>query len=150
MTLRKLILTTAVVLALFPAHAAYSQQSSAGAATGTPPDNPDLRIRFTGYLLGYYRVPDVQAEDFLGSCWEGATTADPWANASPAVQDLRSKGAIPYARDPDTVIIGMGDNFAIDLGSRVYGTPGHMHPKQRDPGFVDTARKLDGWLRHCR
>jgi len=150
MTLRKLILTTAVVLALFPAQAAYAQQPEEGAAAATPPpDKPNLRLIFTGYLLGYYRVPNIQAQDFLGSCWEGATPDNPWANASPAVQDFSNKKKdIPFNRDDETLTIGMGDNFGIDLGSRIYGEKGRRHPKQSKPGAVPAAMAPGGVARN--
>jgi hypothetical protein len=132
---------------------------SAGATPNPAPEDtnaPDLRILFTGYLLGYYRVPDVQPTDFLGDClldkkaddWANASPAaralheagDLWANASPPAVALRTSGIIPFKPDPNTIFVGMGDNFGVELYSRTYGTGDgpkiaeDLHPKLREPG----------------
>jgi len=101
---------------------------------------PDLRIVMTGYLLGYYRVPDVQPTDFLQDCLLGANADDPWAKASPAALDLHKKNGVPFVPDASTIFVGMGDNLGVELYSRTYGAadgariPEHLHPKLRNPG----------------
>ena len=134
MALRNWTLRVAVFLALFATQPAFCQQPVAPG--GAAVDIPDLRMHVTGYLLGYYRIPDFQTEDFLGSCWEGSSADDRWGKASPAVLDLKKRNQIPFSRGDDAVTVGMGDNFGIDLGSRVYRERDQLRPKQRDPGYV--------------
>jgi hypothetical protein len=120
-----------------------SSSADAGAPAPEPEDNKasDLRILLTGYLLGYYRVPDVQPTDFLGVCPLGTNASD-WTGASPAALDLYKggKGRIPFESDANTIFIGMGDNFGVELYSRTYGTGDgpkiveDLHPKLREPG----------------
>ena len=74
---------------------------------------PDLRIVMTGYLLGYYRVPDVQPEDFLDDCELGSKPGDPWANASPAARELaKQRGDLfGLGADSGAILVGMGEQL---------------------------------------
>jgi hypothetical protein len=87
-----------------------------------------LNILFTGYLLGYYRQPEVQLDDFSPDCPESASDQTPTA-----VLQQR----IGRERDQDsahTILVGMGENFAVELGSRTYQPAGgDRRPKTRDP-----------------
>jgi hypothetical protein len=105
-----------------------------------PSSPPDLRVRVTGYLLGYYRVPNFQPEDFLENCPD---PADP--QPSPAAKLLLQELA---AQNSDhSLLVGMGDNFAVELGSRTYGSPvSGLRPKQRNPGPLPSGgRPGDDW-----
>jgi hypothetical protein len=130
MNLRNALLTVAVAVAVsFASIVARAQ------------DTPALRIAMTGYLLGYYRVPDVQREDFLDDCPPGRAEDD-WTTASPSAKAIRGRGEIPFTSDGNTILVGMGDNFGVELYSRTYGigvadkgdTAENLHPKLREPG----------------
>ena len=83
---------------------------------------PDLRISVTGYLLGYYRVPDVQPTDFLEDCRLGGGS-DGWGSASAPTSSLKATGKIGADKSPDSMLIGMGGNFGVELFSRSYRDP---------------------------
>lgn len=86
---------------------------SAGAVAPRDHKPSDLRILFTGYLLGYYRVPYIQPGDFQSDCPNNL------ALGSPPVEKFHE--AITKQENPDhTILVGMGDNFAVQLYSRVY------------------------------
>ena len=131
---------------------AVGQQTEEVSANSRPSDAgpeaknaPNLKILFTGYLLGYFRVPDVQREDFLKDCPPGEGKDD-WEGASPTAKALydalHDKGEIPFRSDANTIFVGMGDNFGVELYSRTYGvgvgrngdTAEDLHPKLREPG----------------
>jgi 2',3'-cyclic-nucleotide 2'-phosphodiesterase (5'-nucleotidase family) len=86
----------------------------------------DTELLFTGYLLGYYRVPERQTVDFQGSCEQNRDGV-----MTPSDELLER---IRRMRNPHSVLVGMGDNFAVELGSRTYGTSDDLTAKTRDPG----------------
>jgi hypothetical protein len=102
------------LLACFTLPAAIAQTTSP----------PDLSILFTGYLLGYYRVPDIQTADFQENC-----PIPPSDEDSARARLLRN---INDARNPSTILVGMGDNFAVQLYSRTYLAGSSLRPKPRN------------------
>jgi 5'-nucleotidase, C-terminal domain len=101
----------------------------------------DLRVRFTGYLLGYYRVPDIQPTDFLEKCPDPPPPPDPQHPelAHPADLLLQELGV---KKPENTILVGMGGNFGVEIYSRTYRAPNHLLiPKPRnsqDPHWTST------------
>jgi 5'-nucleotidase-like protein len=105
----------------------------------SPVITSDLSVRFTGYLLGYYRVPDIQPTDFLEKCPDPESRSDaqhqePSLPAGSLLAKLRSK--------PDNaILVGMGSNFGVEIYSRTYQANGLLVPKPRnseDPHWTST------------
>jgi hypothetical protein len=146
MNLRNAFAIVAVLwlsLTLAAGQQALTETSLRGAETAAAP--PDLHILFTGYLLGYYRVPDVQPTDFLDKC------TNPQQIPSPAADRLLKELASQKDDKPE-ILVGMGDNFAVELGSRTYGTysqkpdpAAKLYAKQRNPGLTATGHPGDPW-----
>ena len=88
---------------------------------------PDLTLEITGRLLGYYRVPDLQPADFQPTCaWP-----DPKAGTPASL-------FLGYYPRGNAVRVGMGDNFAVELGARTWGAdPEHLQAKLRNPHLAD-------------
>jgi hypothetical protein len=116
-----------------------AQVSGAG-AVGSP-DFGDgkpgaLKIFFTGFLLGYYRLPQWQSADFEPDCPSPENDNQAWKRDlrlqdtdpdSPAKQfaDLLKSGEkdgvqVSEPRKPGDLLVGMGDNFAVALEARAY------------------------------
>src|ERR1700747_3720879 len=73
---------------------------------------PDFTILFTGYLLGYYRVPEIQVGDFQPNCSQNSTSAYP--GKTPAEQLLDSiEEERKKSKSAPSVLVGMGDNLAV-------------------------------------
>ena len=102
-------------------------ENSASAAPQPQPKN--LQILFTDHLLGYYRIPDAQAEDFQALCPEAAP-------GTPAYELL------PIHKGNNTILVGMGNNFAVEFGSRTYQDTRGAHAKSRDPGTKFSLDKI--------
>ncbi len=85
----------------------------------------DLHILFTDHLLGYYRIPEIQAADLMSGCPEVEEIQTP---ASQLLIEIAGERA-----DGKTVLLGMGENFAPELGARTYIDTTGMHPKKRVP-----------------
>src|SRR5579864_9356437 len=75
---------------------------------------PSASILFTGKLMGYYRLPDKQS---LQS--NDCEAPGPGAQASRDAQVFIDNYA---GRDPDTLLLGTGDNFSPNYYSRVFAT----------------------------
>lgn len=126
---------------------ASGQQGSDGTPSANrqnitaPEAVPDLRVRFTGYLLGYYRVPDIQPTDFLEKCPDPPPPPDSQHPelAHPADLLLQELGL----KKPDNaILVGMGSNFGVEIYSRTYQNPNRLLvPKPRnsqDPHWTST------------
>jgi hypothetical protein len=127
--------TIATMLFTFLAAAAWGQGAVADkSASATPQPQPKhLQILFTDHLLGYYRIPDAQAEDFQALCPEAAP-------GTPAKELLGDLGDIQKGNN--TILVGMGNNFAVELGSRTYQDTSGVHAKLRDPGAKFSPGKI--------
>ena len=125
MTLRNAILTIVVLLVVFLTPVTHAQ--------GT---DPDLRILFTGYLLGYYRVPNRQIADFQPDCKQNDDTVKRQPSDALIQRIATAK--------QNAVLVGAGDNLAVELGSRTWGEDAiDLSPKTRSPesqGWPDEIR----------
>jgi hypothetical protein len=102
------------------------RQSVGQEVQAAPKSASELHILFTDYLLGYYRIPEQQGSDFLkaGEC----------QNPEPQTPAERLEKAIADSRTSNTILLGMGDNFAVDLWSRTYkDDKGMLVAKSRGP-----------------
>src|SRR5258708_2577417 len=92
----------------------FSQPSPS--PTPTPSPTP-LKIVYTGKLLGYFRMPDLQPlTDF--TC--------PSTPSPPSAPSAKSRAAAEFlavrdkAENKDSILLGAGDNFAPQLEARVF------------------------------
>jgi hypothetical protein len=120
---------------------ADSQGQVAEAAADVSPSNGEgkpgtVKVFFTGFLLGYYRLPQWQSADFEPECPSPDAENETWRSDlrlqstdpdSPAKQfiDLLKSGKkdgakVSEPRKPDDLLVGMGDNFAVALEARAY------------------------------
>src|SRR6478672_6605071 len=76
----------------------------------------ELQILFTNYLLGYYRIPDVQTSDFQADCKDA-----PASFTKELLDDIEAK-----RKGKKTILVGMGDNYAVELGARTYQADGNL------------------------
>jgi len=140
-----------------------SAPSSARDLSPSSPSTPaDLKILFTGYLLGYYRLPQWQTTDFQLTCPEdyekdnadwrkelGLKPTDKPGLNTPAYQflhlllnwtDGEGRTETPPLRAPGELLLGVGDNFGVTLESRAYRSyrqddpakPWDLHAKSRN------------------
>jgi hypothetical protein len=95
-----------------------------------------VTVFFTGFLLGYYRLPQWQSADFEPACpnadddnrdWRARFKLQDTEPNSLAKQftDLLNSGTrdgIQFLepRQPGDLLLGMGDNFGVALESRTY------------------------------
>src|SRR5690349_9419444 len=108
--------TMATVLFTFPAAAAWSQGAVPENSTSTvpQPQPKHLQILFTDHLLGYYRIPEIQTEDFQTSCPEPGSKP-------PTVLKTPAEELLPKIQKGNTtILVGMGNNFAVEFGARTY------------------------------
>ncbi len=87
--------------------------ASVSLAQGVPSPSPSptpLRIGYTGKLLGYFRVPSKQARDSFQGCPDRAGEKSVDAATFLTERD----------KNPDTILVGTGDNFSPQLESRVF------------------------------
>jgi hypothetical protein len=98
-------------------------------------ESAQLKIFFTGRLLGYYRLPEWQSADFETLCPPpGSSTVPEGPPQNTPADAFLSK---EYHPDGD-ILVGMGDNFGVTLESRAYlaptsqGNPPQLHAKSRD------------------
>lgn len=153
--------TIVLACAMSPAQETASAVSSASAPPSAPRSAPeDLKIYFTGHLLGYYRLPEWQSADFETDCkkpeeypgytqYTGHEEADDPdhlrktdfnAERKPDLWDQLPPQTPAYAflsdqhRPDGDLLVGMGDNFGVTLESRSYRDPnsGEIHAKSRD------------------
>ena len=69
---------------------------------------PPLRLEYTGRLFGYYRI---EADEVIGAGQGGIKLAPVRAFLDSLPQ--------PDTQQPDTLLLGMGDNFAPEFGASV-------------------------------
>jgi hypothetical protein len=116
-----------------------AQVSRAGAVASPDLGNGkpgSLKVFFTGFLLGYYRLPQWQSADFEPTCprpeednrsWKRDLKLGDTDPDSPAKQfiDLLNTGTkdgiqVAQPRNPGDLLVGMGDNFAVALEARAF------------------------------
>jgi hypothetical protein len=151
MNLRNAFLT--LVVYSFSLMLAAGQQSPAGlnppvvleSTISAPPVQNEERpastkIFFTGHLLGYYRLPQWQSDDFEKDVIDplhpennhkSCPSAEP---NTPADEFIKQLGA----KNKGDVLVGMGDNFGVTLESRAWrerdseSKAWQIHTKKRD------------------
>jgi hypothetical protein len=81
-----------------------------GPSVSPSPSPTPLRIGYTGKLLGYFRVPSEQARDSFQGCSD--REGDKSVDAATFITKID--------KNPDTILVGTGDNFSPQLESRVF------------------------------
>ena len=109
-------------------------------------ESAQLKISFTGLLLGYYRLPEWQSADFETSCPPPQPYTKPTTNLAPSTlreglpQNSPADAFLSAEYRPNgNILVGMGDNFGVTLESRTYWLPraagqpaSQLHAKSRD------------------
>lgn len=126
-------------------------------AASAEPLKLQARIIYTGRLMGYFRLPNLQTTAPGLKC---PLTPDPKAdtdakNFLDAIEQAQKDGKFTRR---DMVLVGMGDNFAPELGARVFsdpptpipGNPQQFYPRGKDyynwnPGFPGRTSNV-GWI----
>jgi hypothetical protein len=88
-------------------------------------------IIYTGRLLGYSRVPSLQAFNAPPGCQKTSKADDSEA----ATDFLEKRNTDPYNR---AILVGTGDNFSPQLEARIFDQP-PAHPKK--PNSYDVGNK---------
>src|SRR5438046_3733829 len=127
---RNICSSSAVIttLLLIVATVALGQTRGSAAAGGDGQGSVD--ILYTGRLLGYYRLPDTQSGDsrqaFSRSfpwCFDARTALSQSGDVamSDPARKLRDTLQIEqYKGTQSRLLLGTGDNFALELPSRVF------------------------------
>ena len=88
---------------------------------------PTASVLFTGKLMGYYRLPDKQSIQ-SNDCEPPGSDAQPSRDAQVFIDNYEH-------RDPDTLLLGTGDNFSPNYYSRVFASetqPDPASPPQKE------------------
>jgi 2',3'-cyclic-nucleotide 2'-phosphodiesterase (5'-nucleotidase family) len=123
-------LSTLFVLGLSFTLAAGQESEFSSTPSAPVSGTPDVRILFTGYLLGYYRAPDIQTGDFQDAC------PDKHDTESPAAATLKKEIEEQRKGSSKTILVGAGNNFAVQLFSRSYQDKSFFFPKARNSADV--------------
>ncbi|MCC6538530.1 MAG: hypothetical protein IT162_13320 [Bryobacterales bacterium] len=116
----------------------------------------DLRVIYTGKLLGYPRVPDLQRLEEAGCPADGTATPAgqvkryrhvvPPGAAPSAVAKLLTAEIAAASEGRQTVLVGLGDNFAMDFFSRISVVKECGQPAERYLAKDETTFQGGDWF----
>lgn len=99
----------------FRAHFAAVLTAFVGIAAAQPSPSQDLKVLYTGRLLGYARTPDLERLRPRNAGGAPIYDIESAATSSPFATALEAQLA---NRDANTLTLGLGDNFGPDFYSR--------------------------------
>jgi hypothetical protein len=122
----------------------------AAAGNAQAKSQESFNILYTGRLLGYYRLPDRQS-----GTEKPINTGLPWCfDAHPTAMSAQAKVLSatllsPQYKDPQRrILVGTGDNFALELLARVFDPPPipiPAWPGQKTPPIFEYSKDQFNW-----
>jgi hypothetical protein len=133
------------------------QTGGSAAAGGDVQESID--ILYTGRLLGYYRLPETQSGNSKEAfsepfqwCLDARTAVSPQGNdamSAPAHKFWETLQIQQYNHRSDRVLLGTGDNFALELPARVFkpNPAAGSSPSQSDAkaGWFEYSKDQFNW-----
>jgi hypothetical protein len=117
-----------------------AQNGSSDSRSKSPQPAPEInaKILYTGRLFGYFRIPDRQPGQ-----GQAAGQCPPVSeNTSAEVTEFLKQAA----KDPNTVLVGTGDNFAPSLLSRTLDDPGSPDRRHKEDYVWDWVKSE--WIKN--
>jgi len=106
---------------------------------GSGQNRGGLSVHFTGHLLGYYRWPEWQHDDFEPACPDAPKPDGDGKYDTPAKNPAEQFLRLESDR-PGDILVGTGDNFGVTLESRSFrDSAGQLHAKARNLGDPQTS-----------